>query len=68
MATLARGLGGLHEFDVIDYDDLLSSVQAAARHCAIHQQLSAFTEQPDPNMIYWIELQQTAKAFGARRR
>jgi len=59
MATLARGLGGLHEFDVIDYDDLLSSVQAAARHlAAIHQQLSAFTEQPDPNMIYWIELQQ----------
>ena len=59
MGTLARGLGGLHEFDVVDFDDLLSSVQAAARHlAAIHQQLSAFTEQPDPNMIYWIELQQ----------
>ena len=31
----------------------------AARHLeAVHQQLSAFTENPDPNMIYWIELQQ----------
>ena len=59
MLRLARGLAGLHEFDVIDFDDLLSSVQTAARHLeAVHQQLSAFTENPDPNMIYWIELQQ----------
>ncbi|NLE52822.1 MAG: hypothetical protein GX613_15600, partial [Chloroflexi bacterium] len=59
MVRLARGLSGLHEFDVIDFDDLLSSVVTASRHLeAIHQQLSAFTENPDPNMIYWIELQQ----------
>ncbi|MCZ2095495.1 MAG: DEAD/DEAH box helicase family protein [Anaerolineae bacterium] len=59
MVRLARGLGGLHEFDVLDYDDLLSSVVAAARHLeAVHVQLGAFTEDPDPNTIYWVEMPQ----------
>ncbi len=59
MVDLARGLGRLDEFDVPDFDDLLSSVQAAARHLeAVHYQLGAFTENPDENMIYWVEMQQ----------
>lgn len=59
MVDLARGLGRLNEFDVPDFDDLLSSVQAAARHLeAVHYQLGAFTENPDENTIYWVEMQQ----------
>jgi len=59
MVDLARGLGRLDEFDVPDFDDLLSSVQAAARHLeGVHYQLGAFTENPDENMIYWVEMQQ----------
>ncbi len=38
MTRLARGLAGLEQFDVLNYEDLLSSVQAAARHLEeIHQ-------------------------------
>jgi len=67
MVRLARGLSGLHEFDVLDYDDLLSSVQAAARHLeSVHVQLGAFTETPDPNMIYWVELPQDREQIAIR--
>ncbi len=47
MSRLARGLSGLDQFDVINYDDLLSSVSAAARHLEqVHQQLGAFATNP----------------------
>jgi len=59
MARLARGLAGLEQFDVPEYDDLLSSVQAAARHLdEVHRQLEAFTAQPADNMIYWVQVEQ----------
>lgn len=59
MERLARGLADLDQFDVRDFDDLLSSVQAAARHLtAIHRQLEAFTASPAENTIYWVQVDQ----------
>ena len=59
MDRLSRGLNDLREFDVLDFDDVLSSVQAASRHLgAIHRQLDAFTSSPDENMIYWVQVDQ----------
>jgi DNA polymerase-3 subunit epsilon/ATP-dependent DNA helicase DinG len=59
MLRLAKGLGGLGQFDVLDYEDLLSSVQSAARHLdAVHRQLSAFSTEPDDNTIYWAQIEQ----------
>lgn len=59
MKALARGLSSLHRFDVLDYDNLLSSVQSAARHLeSVHQQLAAFTGEPDDNTIYWVQVPQ----------
>jgi ATP-dependent DNA helicase DinG len=59
MSRLARGLAGLDQFDVINYDDLLSSVSAAARHLEqVHQQLGAFATSPTENMIYWAQVDQ----------
>jgi DNA polymerase-3 subunit epsilon/ATP-dependent DNA helicase DinG len=59
MTRLARGLGGLSQFDVQNYDDLLSSVQAAARHLEeIHRQLEAFSTKPQDNTIYWAQVEQ----------
>ena len=47
MSRLARGLAGLEQFDVLNYDDLLSSVQAAARHLEeVHRQLELVLGQP----------------------
>jgi ATP-dependent DNA helicase DinG len=59
MNRLAKGLAGLDQFDVIEFDDLLSSVQAAARHLeTAHIQLGAFSNEPQDNMIYWAQVGQ----------
>ncbi len=59
MGRLARGLNGLSEFDVQNYDDLLSSVVAAARYLEeVHSQLGAFSVSPQDNMIYWAQVEQ----------
>ncbi len=59
MARLAKGLAGLNEFDVPNFDDLLSSVQAAARHLEeVHRQLGAFSISPQDNVIYWVQVDQ----------
>jgi ATP-dependent DNA helicase DinG len=59
MGRLARGLVGLEQFDVLNYEDLLSSVQAAARHLEeVHQQLEAFSINPRDNTIYWAQVDQ----------
>jgi ATP-dependent DNA helicase DinG len=59
MVRLARGLAGLEQFDVLDYDDLLSSVQAASRHLeTVHRQLGAFSINPQENTIYWAQVEQ----------
>lgn len=57
MDTIARALVTLEEFEIPDYQDILSSTQTAARHLqSIHQQLDQFTENPIPNTIYWCEV------------
>ncbi|MCL4238064.1 MAG: DEAD/DEAH box helicase [Anaerolineae bacterium] len=59
MNRLARGLAGLEQFDVLNYDDLLSSVGAAARHLEeMHVQLDAFSARPQENTIYWAQVDQ----------
>ncbi|NLX11920.1 MAG: DEAD/DEAH box helicase [Chloroflexi bacterium] len=59
MRRLTKALVGLRDFDVLDYDDLLSSVQAAARHLtAVHEELSAFSSEPLDNTIYWVQVEQ----------
>lgn len=59
MNRLARGLAGLEQFDVLNYDDMMSSVGAAARHLEeIHAQLGAFSSTPQDNMIYWVQVDQ----------
>ncbi len=59
MAHLARGLGGLEEFDVRNFDDLLSSTQTAARLLEqVHRQLEAFSVAPEENTIYWVQVDQ----------
>ncbi len=59
MNRLAHGLAGLEQFDVINYDDLLSSVAAAARHLEqIHTQLAAFSSRPEENTVYWAQVDQ----------
>jgi DNA polymerase-3 subunit epsilon/ATP-dependent DNA helicase DinG len=59
MTRLARGLAGLEQFDVLNYEDLLSSAQAAARHLEqIHMQLEAFSATPRDNTIYWAQVDQ----------
>lgn len=59
MARLAKGLAGLAEFDVPNFDDVLSSVQAAARHLEeVHRQLGAFSSNPQDNVIYWAQVDQ----------
>jgi DNA polymerase-3 subunit epsilon/ATP-dependent DNA helicase DinG len=59
MNRLAKGLGGLDQFDIQNYTDLLSSVQAAARHLdEMHQQLTAFSANPRENTIYWAQVDQ----------
>lgn len=59
MSRLARGLAGLEEFDVLDYDDLLYGVQAAARYFVeVHIELNAFTSSPAENTIYWAQVDQ----------
>ncbi len=59
MSRLARGLAGLEQFDVRNFDDLLSSTQTAARLLEqVHRQLEAFSATPDENTIYWAQVDQ----------
>ncbi|MBN1681347.1 MAG: hypothetical protein JW966_13785, partial [Anaerolineae bacterium] len=59
MRRLSAAVAGLHEFDVLDYDDLLTSVQASARSLgAVHQHLEEFSSNPQDNTIYWAQVGQ----------
>jgi DNA polymerase-3 subunit epsilon/ATP-dependent DNA helicase DinG len=58
MVRLEGGLRDLSEYDIEDYDDLMSSVGAAARHFSeFHNRLDQLVNKPDSNTIYWIEYQ-----------
>jgi DNA polymerase-3 subunit epsilon/ATP-dependent DNA helicase DinG len=58
MTQLAVGLRELEEYDIPEYDDLVSGLSAAARDLTqLHQRLNEIADAPDPNMIYWAEFQ-----------
>ncbi|NJL94213.1 MAG: DEAD/DEAH box helicase [Anaerolineae bacterium] len=59
MHKLALGLLDLERFrdDIEDYDNLLSSMQAAATQLAtMHRLFYEFVEKPQPNTVYWVEI------------
>lgn len=56
MQRLAGGLGDLENFDIPEYDDLIASATAAARHLEdLHGRLYQAIFEPNPNTIYWTE-------------
>jgi DNA polymerase-3 subunit epsilon/ATP-dependent DNA helicase DinG len=57
LRRLTNALARLQQYDIPDYDDLFSSMVAAARYLdEINVQLTAFTADPDENVVYWISL------------
>jgi DNA polymerase-3 subunit epsilon/ATP-dependent DNA helicase DinG len=58
MTQLGVGLRELDDYDIEEYDDLLVSVTAAARHLAeLHLRLDQLVVSPDQNTVYWVEFQ-----------
>ncbi len=58
MTRLEGGLRELGDYDIDEYDDLLGGVGAAARHLTqLHERLNSLVVAPDPNTIYWAEIQ-----------
>jgi DNA polymerase-3 subunit epsilon/ATP-dependent DNA helicase DinG len=58
MGRLAGGLGDLENYDIPEYEDLVASTAAAARHLdALHSHLYQAIFEPNPNVIYWVEIQ-----------
>ena len=56
MTQLVVGLHELSEYDITDYDDLVSAFTAASRHLTqLHLRLEELVTNPDPNTIYWVE-------------
>lgn len=59
MDEIAKGTSSFADYDIPDYDDLLSSVQTAARYLKeTHYNLNNFTLEPEGNTIYWCEIGQ----------
>jgi DNA polymerase-3 subunit epsilon/ATP-dependent DNA helicase DinG len=57
LRRLTTALARLEHYAIPNYDDLLSGLVAAARYLdEIRVQLTAFTTDPDDNVIYWISL------------
>jgi DNA polymerase-3 subunit epsilon/ATP-dependent DNA helicase DinG len=58
MVKLADGLTRLVDYDIEEYDDLLATISATARHLTeLHQRLNEIVVEPDHNAVYWVELQ-----------
>ncbi len=57
MLKLSGSLTTLQDrYTIPELPDLIASTHAASTHLnAIHQQLTAFIEQPDANTVYWLE-------------
>lgn len=56
LTRLNRGLLELADFDIPDWEDLLSAFQAAARRLGeIVDNVGALVFKPDPLMIYWAQ-------------
>ncbi|HOA25565.1 MAG TPA: helicase C-terminal domain-containing protein [Aggregatilineales bacterium] len=58
MEELARGLSELAEYDIEDFDDLISATNSTARRLTeLHRRLHEIVSEPDGNTIYWAEFQ-----------
>jgi ATP-dependent DNA helicase DinG len=58
MRELTAGLANLGDYDIPEYDDLLSGANASARHLdELHNRLNEMVNEPDGNTIYWVEIQ-----------
>jgi DNA polymerase-3 subunit epsilon/ATP-dependent DNA helicase DinG len=56
MTQLVVGLHELSDYDITDYDDLVSSFTAASRHLTeLHLRLEELVTAPAPNTVYWVE-------------
>ena len=55
MERLIEVMARLHQYDISGYDDLTSGVSAVAHYLGeVNIQLTALTEAPDDNAIYWL--------------
>lgn len=58
MTELANGMRQLDDYGIEHYADILNGVSAAARHLQeLHNRLNEVVNEPDPNTIYWVEIQ-----------
>lgn len=54
---LTLALARLEQYDIDGYDDLVNSVNAAARYFEqVNTQITAFVSEPDDNTIYWASM------------
>ncbi len=61
MEEIARGTGSFDDAGIPNYDDLMSSVQTAARYFTeTYHSLKQFNVDPEENTIYWCEIGQHA--------
>jgi ATP-dependent DNA helicase DinG len=55
MSRLSEVLARLEQYHIPDYDDLVNSINAAVRYLGeVSAQFTAFTTQPDDNIVYWV--------------
>lgn len=56
---LAVALNRLADYPIDEYEDIINSISSAGRSMEeLHFQLLTFTEEPDANRIYWVEVSQ----------
>ncbi len=54
---LTQALSRLEQYDLDDFEDLVSSLGAAARYFdQVNSQVTAFVSEPDDNAIYWASM------------
>ena len=54
-SLLSERIGGLEEYDIENYNDILRSTRTVARYFQeTRESLHGFFEDPDANVIYWI--------------
>ena len=59
LSRLSAGLMELDEYDIPERDDLVSSLNSAARYYeGMVTNLDGLVSKPDPQMIYWCEVRQ----------
>lgn len=59
LKEITKFLGQQSSTDIINYDDLLRSTQAASQYMGeTYRNLKGFIAAPDPNTIYWLVISQ----------